>query len=426
MPKVLIITYYWPPAGGPGVQRLLKFVKYLPEFGWEPVVLTVDKGNFPAYDSSLITEIPSNLKVYKTKNYEPDLLYKKFTGKTEDNIPVAVLATRKLNWKMRFAHWIRLNLFIPDAKIGWIPSAVKVAGRLIREENIELIYSSSPPPTTHLIAQKLKRKYNLKWIADFRDPWTKIHYYQRANRCFLAKYWDEYLERKALQECDGVTTASSMFQKLLPIEIDKPYLTITNGYDDEVINASADMEKKFILLHAGGITANRFYIEFFEGLQKFLADHEKRGKTQLVLVGKVNSEIIDEIRKYIPPEVLNIKGYQPHSKALSMMKSASVNLIFLEKLANYQGHIPGKIFEYIAVQRPVLGAGDPEGDTAKIIRRSGCGNVFTAGSDWLEIFNDAYENWMNNIELKVDDKYIEQFHRRQLTNKLVDFFGEVL
>ncbi|MDP8321120.1 MAG: glycosyltransferase family 4 protein [Candidatus Stygibacter australis] len=426
MPKVLIITYYWPPAGGPGVQRLLKFVKYLPEFGWEPIVLTVDIGNFPAYDHSLISEIPSDVKVYQTKNYEPDVIYRKFTGKKEDNIPVAVLAARKLNWKMRIAHWIRLNLFVPDAKIGWIASAVKTAGRIIREENIDLIYSSSPPPTTHLIAQKLKKKYNLKWIADFRDPWTKIHYYHKANRCFLAKYLDEYLERKVLQECDGVTTASSMFQKLLPIEDGKPRETITNGYDDEVINAKVEKGKNFVLLHAGGITSNRFYFEFFEGLQKFLADHEKRAKTQLVLVGKVNNEIVDEIRKYVPPEVLQISGYQPHNKALSMMGSASVNLIFLEKLANYQGHIPGKIFEYIAMQRPVLGAGDPEGDTAKIIRQSGCGNVFAAGSDWLEIINNAFENWMNNNEIKVDDKYIEQFHRRQLTNKLADFFGEVL
>jgi hypothetical protein len=426
MPKVLIITYYWPPAGGPGVQRLLKFVKYLPESGWQPIVLTVNKGNFPAHDYSLLNDISADVRVIKTANYEPDLLYTKFTGRKEESIPVAVLANKNLNWKMRLAHWFRLNVFIPDAKIGWLPAAVQAASRIIREENIELIFSSSPPPTTHLIAQILKRKFKLKWIADFRDPWTKIHYYKDVPRTAIARYWDGFLEKKVLQDCDGVTTASPLFQELLPIEKSKPCLTITNGFDDEVLTVLPETEPGFTFVHAGGITANRFYEEFFGGLQKFLKDPDKSKVTRLVLVGKVNAEIVSEIQKYIPVENLQITGYLPHVKALSMMKSAAVNLIFLEKLANYQGHIPGKIFEYIAVQRPVLGAGDPEGDTAKIIRQSGCGNVYAADTDWLKIIDDAYAGWRNNKEPEIDRDYINQFHRKQLTAKLAEFFGEIL
>ncbi|MCF7911180.1 MAG: hypothetical protein K9M99_01525 [Candidatus Cloacimonetes bacterium] len=426
MRRVLIITYYWPPAGGPGVQRILKFVKYLSEFGWQPIVLTVNKGNFPAYDQSLIDEIPAEIRIIKTANWEPDLLYNKFTGRKEENIPVAVLANKNLNWKTRLAHWFRLNIFIPDAKIGWLPSAVQAAGRIIREENIELIYSSSPPPTTHLIAQKLQKKYKLKWIADFRDPWTKIHYYRNAPRMAIARWWDEFLEKKVVQDCDGITTASRMFQELLPIDKAKLCCTITNGFDDEVMGIPPEPEKGFTLLHAGGITANRYYQEFFAGLESFLEDGDKRQVTRLVLIGKVNPEIISRIRQYIPAENLQISGYLPHHKALAKMKSASLNLIFLEKLADYKGHIPGKIFEYIAVQRPVLGAGDATGDTAQIIANSGCGKVYAAESDWLEIFNNAYNDWQNGKEPEIDREYINQFHRRQLTAKLAEFFGEIL
>ena len=408
------------------MQRLLKFVKYLPEFGWQPLVLTVNKGNFPAYDYSLLNDIPADVRVIRTANYEPDLLYKKFIGRKEENIPVAVLANKNLNWKMRLAHWFRLNVFIPDAKIGWLPAAVQAASRIIREENIELIYSSSPPPTTHLIAQKLKKKFKLKWIADFRDPWTKIHYYKDAHRTAFARLWDEFLEKKVMQDCDGVTTASRLFQELLPIEKSKPCLTVTNGFDDEVMTVQPEKQNGFTLVHAGGITTNRFYREFFAGLQEFLEDPAKGKVTRLVLVGKVNQEIVSEIQKYISVENLQITGYLPHVKALAMMKSAAVNLIFLEKLANYQGHIPGKIFEYIAVQRPVLGAGDPEGDTAKIIRQSGCGNVYAAATNWHKIINDAYAGWQNQKEPKIDLEYINQFHRRQLTAKLAEFFGEIL
>jgi hypothetical protein len=158
MKKVLIITYYWPPAGGPGVQRVLKFAKYLPEFGWQPLVLTVKNGEYPAYDKSLKNDIPPECKVYTTKSIEPFKLYKKFTGMAENEaIPVATLTENKKNWKKRLAYWIRLNLFIPDAKIGWIPFAVKAGKKIIQEEKPDIILSSSPPPTVHLIAKKLAK-----------------------------------------------------------------------------------------------------------------------------------------------------------------------------------------------------------------------------------------------------------------------------
>jgi hypothetical protein len=183
MKKVLIITYYWPPAGGPGVQRILKFAKYLPDFGWQPLVLTVSKGEYPALDKSLYKEIPQEAEVFKTKSFEPNLLYKKFVGLDQDaSIPISVLSEEKSSLKKSLAHWIRINFFIPDAKIGWQPFAITEGKRIIENHQPDIIFSSSPPPTVHLIARRLKKYARLKWVADFRDPWTDIHYYENQNR----------------------------------------------------------------------------------------------------------------------------------------------------------------------------------------------------------------------------------------------------
>jgi hypothetical protein len=191
MKKVLIITYYWPPAGGPGVQRVLKFVKYLPELGWQPLVLTVKKGEYPAIDETLAKNIPPECKVFKTNIFEPSDLYKRFLGMDDKaKIPTAVLADNNPGLKKQIANLIRLNFFIPDAKIGWKKFAVEEGLKIIETEKPDLIFSSSPPPTVHLIAKKLAAKTNLKWVADFRDPWTDIHYYEKQPRLFFAKYLD--------------------------------------------------------------------------------------------------------------------------------------------------------------------------------------------------------------------------------------------
>ena len=426
MSKVLIITYYWPPAGGPGVQRLLKFAKYLPEFGWDPIILTVKKGNFPAYDGSLLDEVPSQIKVYKTTNYEPDVIYRQLSGSKKEKIPVAVLAQRDLSWKKKIAHWIRLNLFIPDAKIGWIKPALKTAEKICFQEKIDLIMSSSPPPTTHLIARKLKQKTGIKWIADFRDPWTKIHYYRSVKRHKFAIRKDEVLEKSVLTECNAITTASRKFQELLPIPPDKIRMTITNGFDEEVSDVHAVSDDKFTMVHTGGLSSNRYYEDFFRGLKDFLSEEKYLMKTRLLLVGNVDHEIVNKIREYVPERVLEITGYLPHQKAVEKMQNAAVNLIFLEQLTDYKGHIPGKIFEYIKVKRQILGAGDPEGDAAEIIRKSGCGEVYPAGSNWRSIIQNYFGMWKNNVSLRIDQNYIDQFHRRKLTEKLSNLMNEIL
>ncbi len=215
MKKVLIITYYWPPAGGPGVQRVLKFVKYLPAFGWEPIILTVENGEYPAIDESLISEIPPNLKIYKTNSFEPFNIYKNITGQ-KGNIPTHVLSkSENESLIQKFSKWIRANVFIPDARVGWSQSIVKEGEKIFEIEKPDLIFSSSPPHSLQIGAMKLAKKVNSKWITDLRDPWTDGFWQKDLKRTKYALKKDSKFELKVLQNADSVITVSDSIVKLL-------------------------------------------------------------------------------------------------------------------------------------------------------------------------------------------------------------------
>lgn len=429
MPKVLIVSYYWPPAGGPGVQRVLKFAKYLPDLGWETIILTVKNGNFPAIDESLIDDIPSGIKVYKTSILEPFELYKKFSGiKKADKIPVAVLAGENLTGKQRVMHWIRSNMFIPDAKIGWFGYGVKAGMEIIRKEKPDLIMSSSPPPTVHLIAGKLAKQSRLPWLADFRDPWTGIHYYRKLNRNKFAAKKDENLERSVLKHADVVLSASTAFANLLKLPEAKKSEVLTNGFDGELVNIQDRVRPdKFEILYIGGLTTNRFYQQFFESFAKLLQKNEQFSRfASITIAGSVNQEILAKISEIIPLENFKFLGYLPHYKAEELMHKSALNLLLMEKTSNYAGHIPGKIFEYLAAGTAILGIGDPEGDSSRILETSGLGKMFEQDSNWEDVLQDYFKSWLNSEILIPNLDYINQFHRKKLCEKLKEIFNRML
>jgi glycosyltransferase involved in cell wall biosynthesis len=205
MKKVLIITYYWPPGGGAGIYRVLKFAKYLPQFNWQPIILTVKQGTYPVIDHGLEKDVPSNCPVYRCKSIEPFGIYKKFTGRNSDEAIPDYVFYAKNSLKDHISRWIRFNCFIPDSRMGWTPSAVKIGLKIIKTEHIDLIFSSSPPNTVQVIANQLARKSGIKWVADFRDPWTDALTYQGIRRSFLTTYIDHRLERNVLQRADAIT-----------------------------------------------------------------------------------------------------------------------------------------------------------------------------------------------------------------------------
>jgi len=430
--KVLIITYYWPPAGGPGVQRVLKFAKYLPEFGWDPIILTVANGEYPAIDESLAKDIPEGCKVYKTKTLEPSSFYRKFTGmKQHEKIPVANLAQKNISWKKKLSNWVRLNLFVPDAKIGWIPYAVAQGKKIIREEQPDIIFSSSPPPTVHLIAKKLAKWSGLKWVADFRDPWTKIHYLQNQKFISFSKRRNQNLERDVVAGCDKATCVSTNFVNLISSDQKDKFEIITNGFDTETVVSTEIKASKnvFKILYIGGLTWNRYYKSFFVWLKELIQKgYLDENKIKIQLAGSIEPTIKKEIEELFSTlNVLDVKAYLPHSEAVSLMHEADLLLLFLEQVEGYEGHIPGKLFEYISTQNRILGLGSATGESAQILEKTKAGRVISPENE-QEIKKQLiteFHNWQNGEITKSDEADIEKYSRKQLTKQLATLFDKL-
>ncbi|MEA2076554.1 MAG: glycosyltransferase [Candidatus Marinimicrobia bacterium] len=428
MKKVLIITYYWPPAGGPGVQRVLKFAKYLHEFGWMPLILSVQNGEYPALDSTFANEIPAGIKVYQTKTRNPITFYKKFTGENKESIPIGILAQKKLSFKKRIANFVRLNLVIPDAKIGWMPYAVKEGNKIINEHKPEMIFSSSPPPTVHLIAKKLSRHNNIKWVADLRDPWSQIYYYKN-NRSGIAARIDASLERKTLASADAVTTVSKHFKELIISEKRKTTI-IPNGFDKSDFgegNFQKTKNERFTIAYVGGLNENRFYPLFFQGLKNFaLQNNIKKEKILLILAGQIQTEYLEKIRNILEDSVaVDYNGYITHPEAIHIMSRSDLLVLFMEKASNYSGHIPGKVFEYLITGNYILGIGSKNSDVGKILTERDSGIILDQEDDLSGTFFKLYNTWKSGNLSGADPRTLKEYSRRNLTKQLSELFDSL-
>jgi glycosyltransferase involved in cell wall biosynthesis len=431
--KVLIVTYYWPPAGGPGVQRVLKFAKYLPEFGWDPVILTVQNGEYPAIDESLAKDIPEGCKVYKTKALEPNIFYRKFTGmKSDEKIPVANLAQKNVSWKKKLSNWIRLNLFIPDAKIGWIPYAVKQGKKIIKEEKPDVIFSSSPPPSVHLIAKKLARWSGIKWVADFRDPWTDIYHYDGVKRSAYALNKDLRLEKSVINQATKTVVVSKhigtyLLKNNFP---EKEVEVITNGYDESDFNQNpaTNAYKHFTITYAGKINNQQNP----ENLWKAISELKKESPTfagdfKLLLMGNITEDVFNSLKSYNLENNLEDLGYVSHPEMIENISRSDLLLLLIPNTAKNLSIVPGKIFEYLATKKYVIGIGPKNGDSAEILKDAEAGEMF----EFADIENlksrilEQYKNWQNKKLHQINESALNKYTRKELTNKLTQLFNRI-
>lgn len=425
MKKVLIITYYWPPAGGPGVQRVLKFAKYLPSFGWEPVVLTVKNGEYPALDATLEKEVPKGCTVYRTPSIEPFGLYKKFTGaQSGETIPVGVLTQEGVNWKKKVAGWARLNLFVPDARIGWLPYAVRKGKAIISREKPALIFSSSPPHTVQLIAKKLAKWSKLPWVADFRDPWTGIYHYDEAPKGMLSNRLDKYFENQVLTSADRITAVSPGF-----FNTKIKMIRLPNGYDYEDldrINTSSN-NRRFTIRYMGSLKIRQYVDSFFTVLEELSWIKEYLNNFQFDIIGQVDPLVIEYIRKKSIRFPVKIHGYLDHEKAVRLIANADMLVHIVGRSRNSRAVVGGKLFEYLMVQKPVLAYGPVDGQASQILQETGLGRMFdyenkeSARAFILENYND-WKFGTTDSHIKKDN--IEKYERKQLTRKLAYIFEE--
>ncbi len=424
MKKVLLITYYWPPAGGAGVQRVLKFAKYLPQFGWMPVVLTVPNPDAPVEDPTLEQDIPKECKVYKIKAWEPFNLYKKFTGKKEtEKIPADILVKNDKSVRENLAKWVRANLFIPDAKIGWYPKAVKQGLNIIRDEKIDLIFASAPPPTTTLIGKSLARKTDKKFIVDFRDPWLEIVYYQNIHRSKITTFIDSRLEKKVLKSADSVVTISDDIARLLESKVHNIQCeVIPNGFDESDFHeTNSKRNDKFTIAYTGSMSDDRIPFPLLDALSKFKS--EGITDLRLTFAGRFTSKFYDYIEKLNITNFFDIKPFVPHSESTKILQNSDTLLLVIDDVPNNKGFLTGKIFEYLGTKKPIFAIGPVDGDANKILIESDSGKMvdYKDYDGAYKLLKEYYLNWKEDkITFTFrSDKYSRRKNAEQLA-KIMD------
>ena len=411
--KVLIITYYWPPAGGSGVQRWLKFVKYLQDFGIEPIVYTVDNANYPKEDSTLLKEVPENIKILKQPIWEPtNLLFWKKKNAVKKGISNVS--------KGGFLSFIRGNFFIPDPKVFWVKPSVKFLQKYILEHKIDTIISTGPPHSMHLIAQKLHQKNNIKWIADFRDPWTSLYYNTDFNQLNSAKNINLKLETSVLKNADCILTVSNHLKKQFAT-IAKNVQVITNGFDDEVLSENIlVLDKKFTISYIGLLPKQSNPKVLFSVINQLcLENKDFKMDLQLNFIGDIADEVKLEIENTNLLENASFTGYVSHKKAIEFQMKAQVLLLLIPNVVNNKGILTGKLFEYLTAKRPILAIGPEDGDLATILKETNAGTIsgFNNSEKLKAEILHLYQQYKTD-GLEVSSKNINKYHRKELTQQL--------
>lgn len=420
MKKVLIITYYWPPAGGPGVQRWLKFVKYLPGFGIEPIVYIPENPTYPLLDEGLLSEVSPDVTILKNKIIEPYGWASAFSKSSTKKISSGIIPhKRKQSFLQRIMLWVRGNLFIPDARVLWVKPSVAYLSRYIEENGIDTIITTGPPHSLHLIGLKIKEKHNVKWVADFRDPWTTIGYHKALKLSSFAAQKHRTLEKKVLTTADTILVTSPTTKQEFQALTSKPIAVITNGYDVETI-AKQPLDEKFTMAHIGSFLSERNPRILWKALAELITENtEFNTHFQLKLIGAVSREVLDAIEEFQLSGYVNNMGYVSHNEAVAEQRKSQVLLLVEIDSEETKCIIPGKLFEYMVSERPIIAIGPEEADFASIMKATNTGIFITY--DDKDKLKDAILQYFNQYlqgNLKANAIGLQQYSRKNLTGQL--------
>jgi len=427
--RVLIITYYWPPSGGGGVQRWLKFVKYLPAQGWQPVIMTPENPDFELKDNTLLNDVPEACEVLKLPIKEPFGIYRKLLGKKATQ-QQGVVSKGKGSRLSKLATWVRGNLFIPDSRMLWIKPASKYLIKYLKVNPVDVIISTGPPHSMHMIAARVKKNTGIPWVADFRDPWSQwdvLTQLQLSN-----KSWEKHkrLEFEVLNMANKVVTVSNRLAKALDELAGVPSVkVITNGYDlVDFESFTPQPAGKFRLVHMGLLNEGRNPTRLFAALNKRCAhDAEFANELEIVLAGTIEQGVKDHIAglEYLKDRV-KILDYVSHEEALKINQEAAVFLLLVNNTSNSSWILPGKLYEYFASRKPILAFGRKESDANDMLVACGY-DEFLSYEDRKGVqdrISRLYEDYKNG-EHVVTNSHIEQYSREKLTAALVEILEEL-
>ena len=437
MKRVLVISYYWPPTGGSGVQRWVKFAKYLPAEGWQPVIYTPENPEQLAVDTSLESEVPQEAEIVKTHIIEPYELYRKFlkkSGHAQEAVEVNPVNAQNKSFLQKAAMWVRGNFFRPDPRCLWIRPSVRFLKNYLKEHPVDLIVSTGPPQSMHMIGRRLALETGLPWVADFRDPWTKIFYFKHLSMTRATKRWHKKMEKKVLDDASVVVAVSPLVQQEFQAMTQTPVELITNGFDEcdfpsgRYVEADGGPDKDFVITHTGLFAADGNPTMLWKVLADKCRTNEEFAKAlRIKLVGKTDKQIVESIDAAGLTSTLIDMGYQPHAEAIEQQRRASLLILPLRKEPEYKAVLPGKLFEYLASWRPVLGIGQTDGAMSMILNSTKTGLVL----DWEDessISRFIELCWHNHLagKLTVEDADISQFTRRNLTRRMAELFDRLI
>lgn len=420
MRKVLIVTYYWPPAGGPGVQRWLKFVKYLREFDIEPIVYTPENPSYPIEDPSLVAEIPENSTIVKKPIFEPYKIAGIFSKKDTKTISSGLIPVEgKQSFLQKALLFIRGNFFVPDARKFWIKPSVRFLSTYLSEEKIDTIITTGPPHSMHLIGLGLKQKIPIKWIADFRDPWTSIGYQDKLKLSTRTQEKHKKMEAQVLRTADRILTTSFATKREFQAITQKPIEVITNGFDHGLAT-KLKLDAQFTVSHIGSLLSGRDPQNLWRAFSELIEENTAfRKQFRLQLIGEVEQEVVDSIKNAGLENFMDLIGYVSHKDAVQYQQRSQVLLLLEIDSPKTRGIIPGKLFEYICSGRPMLAIGPKNWDVEKIILETHTGNCFGYEekgaikrqiSDYFHAFQEG--------NLRSHPREIEKYSRHSLTQKL--------
>jgi len=379
MKRVLVIAYYWPPSGGSGVQRWVKFVKYLPAEGWEPVVFAPLNADYPSLDPSFEAEVPASVEVLRGRIWEPYAAYRKLLGGKQASTQVTEISSGKKTWKQKLSLWIRANLFVPDPRVGWVKPSVKTLKAYLAEHPVDVIVTTGPPHSVHLIGQRLHKDLGTPWIPDFRDPWSRMYYlkYLPMTGCTWRRLRAQ--EQAVLDQCSTVLACTPLVQEDFRTQTRTPVACITNGFDEEdFLGPAPEGDGLFNITHTGLFAADGNPFTLWKVLGQMAAeDAEFKAALRLRLVGKVDREVLEAISAEGLAANVVALGPQNHASAVKEQRSATMLILPLRNDPEYRPILPGKLFEYLAARRPVLGIGQVDGAMARVLRQTQAG--ITAG-----------------------------------------------
>ncbi len=424
--KVLIITYYWPPAGGPGVQRWLKFVKYFREFDIEPIVYVPENPTYPMNDDSLLTDIPKDITIVKHKIFEPYRFAEFFSKKEAKTISKGIItAKKKQSFIQRILLYIRGNFFIPDARKFWVKPSVSYLKNIILEHDITTVITTGPPHSVHLIGLALQKQIKVKWVADFRDPWTTIGYHDKLKLTNKSIKRHKFLEKEVLKQADKIVVTSYTTAKEFSEITSKSIDVITNGFDIETI-PEVILDSDFTISHIGSLLSGRNPKNLWKALYELTQENSSFAELfKLQLVGAVSDEVLLTIKEAGLSDFVTLKGYVSHKDAILIQRSSQVLLLIEINSAETQCIIPGKLFEYMVSKRPIVALGPKNADIQKLISETNSGYFFEY-HEYEELKKQilAYFKMFQQGKLTSNVRNIDKYSRKELTKVMADLLKE--